>query len=210
MLQKNKNIVEYLINERACNEKIVEIIGKLDRKAFLPKESQHLELTLKPIPLGYGQTMSAPFIVASMTELLEVNTNQKILEIGSGCAYQTAILLELGADVFSIEYVPELAEFGRENLKKMGYNPNIINGDGFYGWPDQAPFDRIIIAACLPKMPENLIKQLKNGGIMLMPMKKNDKEFMVKVRKKSSAIYDTEWLYGVRFVPFVGDINTQL
>ena len=207
MLQKNKEIVDYLLKERACNDKIVNIIGKLDRAAFLPKDSLHLEMSLNPIPIGFGQTMSTPFIVASMTELLELKGNEKVLEIGSGCAYQTAVLIEMGVEVFSIEYVEGLAEMGRKNLDNLGYVPRIKTADGNFGWPEEAPFDRIIIAACLPKIPDLLIQQLKIDGILLMPLKKNDREFMVKIRKKTSESYSIDWLYGVRFVPFVGEIN---
>jgi len=157
MLKKNKEIVDYLLKERACNDKIVEIIGRLDRAAFLPKASLHLEMSLKPVPIGYGQTMSAPFIVASMTELLELSGTEKVLEIGSGCAYQTAVLIEMGVDLFSIEYIEGLAEMGRKNLENLGYKPKIKVADGYFGWPEEAPFDRIIIAACLPKIPELLI-----------------------------------------------------
>ena len=206
MLNKNKELVAYLINERACDVKIVDVIGKLDRSIFLPEENVQFEKSIKPIPIGFGQTMSAPFIVASMTELLELSGGEKVLEIGSGCGYQTAVLIGIGADVYSIEYISELADFGRSNLEKMGLKVNIRCGDGYFGWPDQAPFDRIIIAATLPKVPDKLISQLRVGGKMVFPLKKENREFMVRLHKTSELDYSVEWLYGVIFVPFVGEI----
>ena len=206
MLNKNKELVAYLIQERACDVKIVDVIGKLDRSIFLPEENVHFEKSIKPIPIGFGQTMSAPFIVASMTELLELSGGEKVLEIGSGCGYQTAVLIGMGADVYSIEYISELADFGRSNLEKMGLKVNLRCGDGYFGWPDQAPFDRIIIAATLPKVPDKLISQLRVGGKMVFPLKKENREFMVRLHKTSELDYSVEWLYGVIFVPFVGEI----
>ncbi|MCE2711746.1 MAG: protein-L-isoaspartate(D-aspartate) O-methyltransferase [Cryomorphaceae bacterium] len=207
MLIKNKELVDYLKTERACNIKIVDIMGQLDRSNFLPEENVHLEKYLKPIPIGFGQTMSAPFIVASMTDLLELSGGEKVLEIGSGCGYQTAVLMRLGAEVFSVEYVSELVDFGKANLQKIGLNPNIRCGDGYFGWQEEAPFDRIIIAATAPKVPEKLVEQLKVGGKMVFPLKKEDREFMVRLTKNDTTSYSLEWLYGVIFVPFVGEIR---
>lgn len=209
MLNKNKELVAYLIQERACDVKIVDVIGKLDRSIFLPEENINFEKSLKPIPIGFGQTMSAPFIVASMTELLELSGGEKVLEIGSGCGYQTAVLIGMGADVYSIEYISELADFGRYNLNKMGLKVNIRCGDGYFGWPEEAPFDRIIIAATTPKIPPKLFEQLNIGGKMVFPLKKGEREYMVKLNKKTQTEYHLEWLYGVVFVPFVGVIMLE-
>lgn len=206
MLNKNKELVSYLINEKACDVKIVDVIGKLDRSIFLPEQNVQFEKSIKPIPIGFGQTMSAPFIVASMTELLELSGGEKVLEIGSGCGYQTAVLIGMGADVYSMEYISELADFGRSNLEKIGLKVNLRCGDGYFGWPDEAPFDRIIIAATLPKVPEKLISQLRVGGKMVFPLKKENREFMVRLHKTSELDHSMEWLYGVIFVPFVGEI----
>ncbi len=206
MLNKNKELVSYLINEKACDVKIVDVIAKLDRSIFLPVENVQFEKSIKPIPIGFGQTMSAPFIVASMTELLELSGGEKVLEIGSGCGYQTAVLIGMGADVYSMEYISELADFGRSNLEKIGLKVNLRCGDGYFGWPDEAPFDRIIIAATLPKVPIKLISQLRVGGKMVFPLKKENREFMVRLHKTSELDHSIEWLYGVIFVPFVGEI----
>lgn len=198
----HQSMIDYLRFERCCSAKIIDVLDDLRRDWFLPDDSdvEHF----KPIPIGYSQTMSAPFIVASMTELLEVVAGQKVLEIGSGCGYQTAVLLKLGADVFSIEFVPELVELGKSNLEKIGLIPKIRCGDGYYGWPGEQPFDRIIIAATAPRIPEKLVDQLKIGGVMVLPVKKENREFMVRLRKTSGNVYALEWLYGVKFVPFVG------
>jgi protein-L-isoaspartate(D-aspartate) O-methyltransferase len=206
MLNKNKELVSYLINEKACDVKIVDVIAKLDRSIFLPVENVQFEKSIKPIPIGFGQTMSAPFIVASMTELLELSGGEKVLEIGSGCGYQTAVLIGMGTDVYSIEYISELADFGRSNLEKISLKVNLRCGDGYFGWLDEAPFDRIIIAATLPKVPIKLISQLRVGGKMVFPLKKENREFMVRLHKTSELDHSIEWLYGVIFVPFVGEI----
>jgi len=199
-------LYNFLVNEKNCEEKVVRSICELNRRHFLPENQQNLIQTYKPIPIGYGQTMSAPFIVASMTDLLDVEPHQKILEIGSGCGYQTAVLIGMGTDVYSIEYISELADFGRSNLEKIGLKVNLRCGDGYFGWPDEAPFDRIIIAATLPKVPEKLISQLRVGGKMVFPLKKENREFMVRLHKTSELDHSIEWLYGVIFVPFVGEI----
>lgn len=210
MLNKNKELAAYLINERACDVKIVDVIGKLDRSIFLPEENVQFEKSIKPIPIGFGQTMSAPFIVASMMELLELSGDEKVLEIGSGCGYQTAVLLGMGVDVYSIEYNHELADFGRKNLEKLGLSPNMKCADGYFGWPEEAPFDRIIIAATASRVPVTLVEQLKIGGKMVFPLKKGEREFMVRLTKNTPFDYDLEWLYGVVFVPFVGAINHKI
>jgi protein-L-isoaspartate(D-aspartate) O-methyltransferase len=199
-------LYNFLVNEKNCEEKVVRSICELNRRHFLPENQQNLIQTYKPIPIGYGQTMSAPFIVASMTDLLDVEPHQKILEIGSGCGYQTAVLIGMGTDVYSIEYISELADFGRSNLEKIGLKVNLRCGDGYFGWPDEAPFDRIIIAATLPKVPIKLISQLRVGGKMVFPLKKENREFMVRLHKTSELDHSIEWLYGVIFVPFVGEI----
>jgi len=199
-------LYDFLVNEKNCEEKVVRSICELNRRHFLPENQQNLIHTYKPIPIGFGQTMSAPFIVASMTELLELSGGEKVLEIGSGCGYQTAVLIGMGTDVYSIEYISELADFGRSNLEKIGLKVNLRCGDGYFGWPDEAPFDRIIIAATLPKVPIKLISQLRVGGKMVFPLKKENREFMVRLHKTSELDHSIEWLYGVIFVPFVGEI----
>lgn len=196
-------MIEHL-RERKCSEKVIGVMDKLRREWFLPEGCNVNHL--KPIPIGFGQTMSAPFIVASMTELLDLNGGEKVLEIGSGCGYQTAVLKGMGTEVFSIEYIPELYKIGKLNLEKLGYVSKILSGDGYFGWPDFAPFDRIIIAATAPRVPENLVVQLKVGGKMVFPLKKEDREFMVRLTKNDRISYSLEWFYGVLFVPFVGEI----
>lgn len=202
-------MINLLRQENACCEKILKVLQRIDRADFLPEYSKHLSESMTPIPIGFDQTMSAPFIVASMTDLLEPYSGAKVLEIGYGCGYQSAVLLELGVKLFGIEYIPELAQFGKTNLSKLGYQVHLKCGDGYYGWPEEAPFDRIIATATAPKIPETLISQLKPGGIMVMPIEiAKGNEVMSKTTKTKDS-YNVEWLYGVRFVPFVGDINLR-
>lgn len=203
----NKQIIDYLRKENVCNEKILSAMQRIDRSRFLPECSKYMSDCISPIPIGYNQTMSAPFIVASMTDLLEPFDGAKVLEVGTGCGYQSAVLLELGVELFSIEYIPELAEFGKQNLINSGYHAQVRCGDGYYGWAEEAPFDRIIATATAPKIPLTLISQLKPNGIMVIPIElEKGTEVMTKIHKTEDS-YRVEWLYGVRFVPFVGDIN---
>jgi len=201
----HKRMIHYLRFEQNCDSKVVDVMERLPRELFLPENSD-LE-HFKPIPIGYEQTMSAPYIVASMTALLEISGYEKILEIGSGCGYQTAVLMGMGAQVYSVEYIPELAEMGRRNLIKIGLNPDIECGDGFFGRPANAPFQRILIAATAPVVPQNLLHQLDIGGFMVLPLQGRDKQYMTKIHKISNHEHRIEWLYGVIFVPFVGEIR---
>ena len=201
-------MINHLLEAKACSPKVVQVMDKLRRQWFLPIGT--VIENLRPISIGHNQTMSAPFIVASMTELLELSGDENVLEIGSGCGYQTAVLLGMGVDVYSIEYIPELADFGRKNLEKLGLSPNMKCADGYFGWPEEAPFDRIIIAATASRVPVTLVEQLKIGGKMVFPLKKGEREFMVRLTKNTPFDYDLEWLYGVVFVPFVGAINHKI
>ncbi len=192
-----------------CGESVLLAMEKLDRREFLPPDKKAVPIEMRPISIGYGQTMSAPFIVGSMSTLLDVRSGSKILEIGTGCGYQTAVLLELGAQVYSIEYIPELTEMARSTLAQLGFsNYEIRCSDGFYGWTDNAPYDGIISAASAPYIPPNWITQLKEGGVVVAPLEKDGREFMVRAVKRGDKL-EYNWLYGVRFVPFVGAIRDQ-
>ena len=128
----HKIMINHLLGEKACSPQVVQVMDQLRREWFLPNGT--LMQNLRPNAIGHNQTMSAPFIVASMTELLELSGGEKVLEIGSGCGYQTAVLIGMGADVYSVEYIPELAEFGRKNLTNIALCSNIKCGDGYFGW----------------------------------------------------------------------------
>jgi protein-L-isoaspartate(D-aspartate) O-methyltransferase len=207
IIKKNQAMIHDLRYNRGCDKSVLDIMEKLDRDHFLPADMKNYQLDMKPMPIGYGQTMSAPFIVASMSALLEIKPGEKVLEIGTGCGYQTAVLSGLGACVYSVEYLNELVTLASKNLKSLGLkNYFIKNGDGYFGWPENAPYDKIIAAATAPFISEFLISQLVEGGIIVLPLEKDDKQYMVKATKINGRL-DYEWLYGVRFVPFVGAVR---
>ncbi len=144
---------------------------KVPREAFIPRETDGAAYANRPLPIGFGQTISQPYIVAIMTELLELTPESVVLEVGTGCGYQTAILAEIAKQVYSLDVIEELAKQAAARLQAMGYrNVEIKTGDGFSGWPEKAPFDAIIVTAAAAEMPPPLLEQLKPGGRMVIPI----------------------------------------
>lgn len=155
-----------------------------------------------PCPIGHGQTISQPYIVAYMTERMKVKTDEKVLEIGTGSGYQAAILAELGAKVYSIEIVKELAVHAKKVLNDEGYKKvKILRGDGYKGWPEYAPFDVIIVTCAPEKVPKKLLEQLKEGGRMILPVGKYFQRLVILRKKKGKIIREND--LSVRFVPMV-------
>ncbi len=152
------------------NADVLEAMRTVPRHLFLPEAEREWAYEDYPVPIGYGQTMSQPYIVALMTELLAPARGQKVLEIGTGSGYQAAVLSTLVEHVYTIEIVPELAQSAAEALKKLGYeNVTVRVGDGYRGWPEQAPFDRIILTAAPLQIPQALFNQLRSGGKLVAP-----------------------------------------
>lgn len=150
---------------------VMAAIARVARERFIEPRQEPLAYVNGPLPIGYGQTISQPYIVALMTDLLDLKPGDRVLEIGTGSGYQTAILAELGAEVYSLEIVPELAQRAAERLGELGYRRlHLKEGDGNRGWPDAAPFDRILAAAAAPHIPPALIAQLRPGGRMVIPV----------------------------------------
>ena len=162
----------------------------------------------RPIPIGYGQTISQPFIVAYMTEAIKLNKNSKVLEIGTGSGYQAAICGEIAKEVYSIELIEQLAEQAKKRLKKLGYeNVTARHGDGYFGWKEKAPFDVIIITAAAGFVPPLLIEQLKPGGILILPLgSPYGNQTLVRITKDKTGEITSESLLPVRFVPMLGQI----
>ncbi len=153
------------------DERVLSAMEKIPRHLFVPEHLRHLAYEDSPLPIGHGQTISQPYIVALMTQALELKGDEKVLEVGTGSGYQTAILCELSREVFSIERIPELAEGARRRLEELGYrNFHIRVGDGTLGWPEEAPFDRIIVTGGLPEVPRPLEEQLREGGRLVAPI----------------------------------------
>jgi protein-L-isoaspartate(D-aspartate) O-methyltransferase len=183
--------------------RVLAAMAAVPRAAFVPPEHGHEARGDYPLPIGHGQTISQPYIVAWMTEALEVAPGMRVLEIGTGSGYQTAILAELGADVFSIEIVPPLAERARETLTRLGYadRVHLRIGSGYDGWPDAAPFDRILLTASPPDIPAILLDQLADPGRLLGPAGV-DWQTLVIVDRRDGTLTRRESL-PVRFVPMV-------
>ena len=170
-LSDNLNyLLELLRKEGIDNEKILTAISKVPRENFVSETQQEYAYENRPLPIPCGQTISQPYTVAFMLLLLEVKPAEKILEVGTGSGYEAALLAELGANVYTIERIPELANYAQRNIKKLGYKVDISVGDGTLGLEDKAPFDGIIVSAAAPSVPESLTVQLKPEGKIVIPV----------------------------------------
>jgi protein-L-isoaspartate(D-aspartate) O-methyltransferase len=199
-----ERMVRDQIQKRGVNDKLVlESMRNVPRHLFVPDELKSRAYEDRPLPIGYGQTISQPYIVAYMTEVVNVGRGDKVLEIGAGSGYQAAVLAEIVDKVYTIEIVPELGQIAADRMKNLGYdNVEVKTGDGFYGWEEHAPFDAIVVTAAAEYIPPPLIQQLKDGGKMVIPV---GSPFMVQnlmlVEKRGGKVR-TRTLFPVRFVPF--------
>lgn len=187
--------------------KVLHAMRKTPRHLFVPKDLEALAYEDRPLPIGEGQTISQPYIVALMTELLELQPTHRVLEIGTGSGYQAAILAQLAKDVYSIEIVPELAKQAEAVLHSQGYrNIHIRVADGYRGWPEEAPFDRIILTAAPPVIPPELLRQLRPEGRLVAPEGIGNQDLVVLERPKSGPIR-RKVIIPVAFVPMVHGRN---
>ncbi len=198
-------MVRNQIQERGIsNTRVLEAMKKVPRHQFLPKEYQEEAYNDYPLPIGYGQTISQPYIVAYMTNVVKPGSNMKALEIGTGSGYQAAVLAEIVDQVYTIEIVPELARESAERLKKLGYdNIQCRYGDGYKGWPENAPFDIILVTAAAEKIPQPLIDQLAEDGKLVIPVGKPSAVQELQLVTKRKGKIETKHLTLVRFVPFM-------
>jgi len=186
--------------------RVAAALGKVRREAFLDASARRLAYENRPLPIGRGQTISQPYIVALMTELLDLRPEDKVLEIGTGSGYQAAVLAELVAAVFSIEVIPELAERAAKALLAEGYtNVKLRIGNGALGWPEEAPFDAIIVTAAAPRIPPSLTVQLRPGGRMMIPVgPQHDVQNLVLLTKSETGAVAEHEILQVAFVPLTG------
>ncbi len=200
---RNRRVRTQIQDRGVTNPAVLDAMRKVPRHLFTPKEYQDQAYNDYPLPIGYGQTISQPFIVAYMTEALKPGKKMKALEIGTGSGYQAAVLAEIVDKVFTIEIVPELATESAERLKKLGYdNVTCKFGDGYQGWPEQASFDIIIITAAAEKIPQPLISQLSENGRLLIPVGPPAAiQELILITKKNGKTIEKRLTY-VRFVPF--------
>ena len=202
-----KQLIQLLKEKGIQDTKVLEAMNKVPRHLFLDSGFEAHAYQNKAFPIGADQTISHPFTVAFQSELMQIEKDHNVLEIGTGCGYQTAVLLELGARVYSIERQQELFKKTRLFLPKLGYRPKLlVFGDGYKGLPDYAPFDSIIVTAGAPYVPKPLLAQLKVGGRLVIPIG-NDPQIMHLYVRTSATEFQKETFGEFRFVPMLKDKN---
>ena len=202
-----ERMVQQQVVERGIrDERVIEALRTVPRDRFFPGETQDEAYADRAAPIGHGQTISQPYIVALMTHHLDVQPGHTVLELGTGSGYQTAILARLAGEVYSIERVKPLLDEAFERVLSLGVrNVHFRHGDGTLGWPERAPFDRILIAAGAPALPTALLqRQLKDGGVAVLPVGPQDEQMLVEVRRRGDRL-DTTEVCPCRFVKLIGD-----
>jgi len=197
-------MIDTLIQYGIQDKNVLDAMSKIPRHEFVPDAYKSYSYEDTPLPIGFGQTISQPYIVAYMTEQLDVKKKDVVLEIGTGSGYQAAVLSLLAKEIYTIEIIPELCERSKKTLKQLGYNNVfVICGDGYKGYPDKAPFDRILLTAAPEKIPEILIQQLKDNGIFVGPAGKiQEFQYLYNIQKINHKIIEKK-LIPVRFVPMI-------
>jgi protein-L-isoaspartate(D-aspartate) O-methyltransferase len=207
--EERERMVAGQIEARGVRDpRVLDALRAIPRHEFVPTGQRMHAYEDRPLPIGEGQTISQPYIVAVMTELLELDGSEKVLEIGTGSGYQAAVLAKLAREVWSIEIVPELARRAEEDLRRLGYaNVHVRSGDGYRGWPEHAPFDAIIVTAAPGHVPEPLVEQLAVGGQLVLPVGDLSQDLVRVVRGEQGV--EQERLLGVRFVPMTGEAQRR-
>lgn len=202
---RERMVAQQLGARDISDARVLKAMGQVPRHEFVPPELRGQAYDDHPLPIGQGQTISQPYIVAFMSQAVAVKPGDKVLEIGTGSGYQAAVLAAMGARVYSVEIVPELAAQAEARLKRLGYAVRVKVGDGNFGWPQQAPFDAILVTAAAKRIPPKLVEQLKPGGRMIIPVGPDSwAEELVLVKKGLQGKVTTHSLMAVRFVPLVG------
>ncbi len=200
-------IIAYGVDDPA----VIEVMRRVPRHEFVPETYLEQAYANHPLPIGYGQTISQPFIVALMTQELDLEQGEKVLEIGTGSGYQAAVLAELGVEVYSIEIIQGLAEEAEARLDRLGYSSiHLLNDDGYYGWPEHAPFDAIIVTAAPDHVPQPLLAQLAEGGVMVIPVGPvGGFQELWRIQRNESGGFESTSLGGVRFVPLTHGYESE-
>ncbi len=202
--KKQREMMVAEIRDQGVRSKdVLDAMLKVPRHRFVAPSYQHRAYENRPLPIGHNQTISQPFIVAYMTEAAEIAPGEKVLEIGTGSGYQAAVLAELAKEVYTIEIIPELAENSRQLLAALGYkNVHVRHGNGYLGWPEEAPFDAIVVTAAPDKVPQALVDQLAVNGKMVVPVGTSYQE-MVIISRTSTGVIERRTI-PVMFVPMTG------
>jgi protein-L-isoaspartate(D-aspartate) O-methyltransferase len=207
---QRQRMVEQQLKPRGIkDERVLAVMAKVPREAFIPADGRADAYEDGPLPIGYDQTISQPYVVAFMTEQLRPKRSDRVLEIGSGSGYQAAILGELVAEVYTIDIVEPLAKTAEATLQRLGYkNVHIKVGDGYKGWPEEAPFDAIIVTCAPEKVPQPLVDQLKDGGRMVIPVGERFAQQLYLLEKKNGQLKESVTL-PVRFVPMLREAQKK-
>lgn len=203
-MERSRMVREQIAARGVSDERVLDAVSSVPRHRFVPEAEAHLAYRDHPIPIGHGQTISQPYIVASMSELAGVEAGDRVLEIGTGSGYQAAVLAAMGAEVYSIEIIEPLGLRAREVLDELGYAVHVRIGDGYAGWPEEAPFAAVILTAAPPEIPQPLIDQLAPGGRLVAPEGDSLAQQLVVIDKADDGSTSRRVVYGVRFVPMTG------
>ena len=206
VIEDDVYITEKYISKKSFNKIVMQAMNTVPRHEFVPANQRSQAYENRPLPIGHGQTISQPYIVALMTDLLQPQSDQRVLEIGTGSGYQAAVLSQLVAQVYSIEIIEELGKSSTQLLTRLGYdNIETRIADGYNGWPQQAPFDSIVVTAAISHIPPPLVEQLKKGGRMVIPVgTRFQTQYLTLVEKDLQGKITTRQLLPVIFVPFTG------
>jgi len=205
-IARRRMVDRHIVARGVTDQRVIDAMLKVPRHKFVEEALASQAYSDYPLPIGERQTISQPYIVAAMSEALQLTGDEKVLEVGTGSGYQAAVLALLADRVFSLERLPALARRARQVLDQNGYSKvNIRVTDGTYGWEEEAPFDAIVVTAGAPEIPETYLNQLAVGGRLVIPVGDLNSQVLRRVTRTSSGDFQTESLMGCRFVPLVGD-----
>ena len=209
IIEQDVRATSMYLDKEALDPRVMEAIGRVPRHEFVPPAQRSHAYDNRPLSIGYGQTISQPYIVALMTDLIKPQADFRVLELGTGSGYQAAILAELTGQVYSIEIIEALGKQAAERLSRLGYdNVTVRIGDGYYGWEEHAPFDAIVVTAAASHVPPPLVEQLKPGGLMVIPVGSRFlTQQLVLIRKEPGGQLVTRQVAPVMFVPLTGEHN---
>lgn len=203
-LLRQKMVSDHLLSRDIHDPKVLQAFREVPREVFVPESFREYAYQDSPLSIGSGQTISQPFIVALMTQLLTVDAGDKVLEIGTGSGYQAAILLNMGAEVFGVERYPNLAKKAKTKISSLGYNIEVKVGDGSLGWSEFAPYHKIVVTAAAPKIPQSLLEQLEVGGRLVIPVGSRFSQELTIVEKNQKGEFSSKAVCGCVFVPLIG------